>query len=56
MEETKDNECHRESLQRRRTMSCFNNTESIERIVFAVMSHLNENWMDTPFYEFTQNY
>lgn len=23
-------------------MSCFNNTESIERIVYAVISHLND--------------
>ncbi|MCS7232409.1 MAG: transposase [Elusimicrobiota bacterium] len=46
----------REVRRRTRTMSCFNNTESIERIVFAVISHLNENWGRTPIHEFTQNY
>ncbi|MDW7998079.1 MAG: transposase, partial [Thermodesulfovibrio sp.] len=46
----------REVRRRTRTMSCFNNTESIERIVFAVISHLNENWWRTPIHEFTQNY
>ncbi|GFP33510.1 hypothetical protein HKBW3S42_01846, partial [Candidatus Hakubella thermalkaliphila] len=25
-------------------MSCFNNTQSIERIVYAVLSHLNDKW------------
>jgi transposase-like protein len=46
----------REVRRRTRTMSCFNNVESIERIVFAVISHLNEKWRNTPIYEFTQNY
>jgi len=41
---------------RRRTMpmSCFNNTQSIERIVYAVLSHLNDKWRIKPLYEFTQ--
>lgn len=46
----------REVRRRTRTMSCFNNVESIERIVFAVISHLNEKWEDTPINEFTQKY
>ncbi|GAQ94634.1 transposase, Mutator family, partial [Thermodesulfovibrio aggregans] len=46
----------REVRRRTRTMSCFNNVESIERIIFAVISHLNEKWRNTPIYEFTQNY
>jgi transposase-like protein len=35
---------------RRRTMpmSCFNNIESIERIVYAVISHLNDQWGRKP--------
>ncbi len=46
----------REVRRRTRTMSCFNNVESIERIVFAVISRLNEKWRKTPIYEFTKNY
>jgi hypothetical protein len=34
-------------------MSCFNNIESIERIVYAVMSHLNDTWGRKPLKEFT---
>jgi len=36
-------------------MSCFNNVQSIERIVYAVLSHLNEQWGKKPLKEFTQN-
>ncbi len=34
---------------RRRTMpmSCFNHDQSIERIVYAVLNHLNEQWGKT---------
>ena len=41
---------------RRRTlpMSCFNNTQSIERIVYAVLNHLNDKWRIKPLKEFTQ--
>lgn len=45
----------REVRRRTRPMSCFNNTESIERIVYAVISHLNEKWRNNPLNEFTQN-
>ena len=40
---------------RRRTspMSCFNHDQSIERIVYAVLNHLNEQWGKKPLKEFT---
>lgn len=34
----------REVRRRTRPMSCFNNPASIDRIIFAVFSHLNSNW------------
>ncbi len=46
----------REVRRRTRPMSCFNNTQSIERIVYAVLSHLNEKWRIKPLNEFTQKY
>lgn len=46
----------REVRRRTRPMSCFNNTESIERIVYAVISRLNEQWGRKPLKEFTQRY
>lgn len=45
----------REVRRRSRPMSCFNNVQSIERIVYAVLSHLNEQWGKKPLKEFTQN-
>ncbi len=47
---------YREVRRRTRPMSCFNNTQSIERIVYAVLSHLNDQWGRKPLKEFTQNY
>jgi putative transposase len=44
----------REVRRRTRPMSCFNNTQSIERIVYAVLSHLNDQWGRKPLKEFTQ--
>jgi putative transposase len=44
----------REVRKRTRPMSCFNNVQSIERIVFAMLSHLNEQWGQQPLKEFTQ--
>lgn len=44
----------REVRRRTRPMSCFNNTQSIERIVYAVLSHLNDQWGRRPLKEFTQ--
>ncbi len=45
----------REVRRRTRTMSCFTNGESVERIIFGVISHLNRNWEDKPLSEFTQD-
>jgi len=45
----------REVRRRTRPMSCFNNTQSIERIVYAVLRHLNDQWGKKPLKEFTQN-
>jgi transposase-like protein len=44
----------REVRRRTRPMSCFNHEQSIERIVYAVLSHLNEQWGKKPLKEFTQ--
>jgi transposase-like protein len=44
----------REVRRRTRPMSCFNHDESIERIVYAILSHLNEQWGKQPLKEFTQ--
>lgn len=44
----------REVRRRTRPMSCFNNVQSVERIVFAVLSHLNDRWGIRPLKEFTQ--
>jgi len=43
----------REVRKRTRPMSCFNNIQSIERIVYAMLSHLNEQWGKKPLKEFT---
>jgi transposase-like protein len=45
----------REVRRRTRPMSCFNSTQSIERFVYAVMSHLNDQWGKKPLKEFTHN-
>lgn len=44
----------REVRRRTRPMSCFNNVDSIERIVYAVISHQNNKWGMHPLKEFTQ--
>jgi transposase-like protein len=46
----------REVRRRTRTMSCFTNTQSVERIIYGVISHLNKCWEDKPLIEFTQDY
>jgi transposase-like protein len=45
----------REVRRRTRPMSCFNHDQSIERIVYAVLSRLNEQWGISPLKEFTHN-
>jgi putative transposase len=44
----------REVRRRTRPMNCFNNDESIERIVFAVLNRLNNQWRTDTLKEFTQ--
>jgi putative transposase len=43
----------REVRRRTRPMTCFNNIQSIERIVYAVLNHLNSQWGLKPLKEFT---
>lgn len=45
----------REVRRRIRPMSCFTNSQSVDRIIFGVISHLNNTWKDKPLFEFTQN-
>jgi putative transposase len=45
----------REVRRRTRPMSCFQNTDSVERIIFGVISHMNEKWKEKPLKEFTHN-
>jgi len=44
----------REVRRRVRPMSCFTNSRSVDRIVYGVISHLNQSWKDKPLIEFTQ--
>jgi putative transposase len=43
----------REVRRRTRPMTCFNNQASCERIIYAVVSHLNGNWKGHPLPAFT---
>jgi len=43
----------REVRRRTRPMTCFNNQASCERIIYAVVSHLNRNWKGHPLPAFT---
>lgn len=43
----------REVRRRTRPMSCFQNTQSIERIIYGVINHLNRAWEAKPLKEFT---
>lgn len=43
----------REVRRRTRPMSCFQNKESVDRIVYGVVSHLNQAWREKPIPEFT---
>lgn len=45
----------REVRRRTRPMSCFQNSASVDRIIFGVISHLNNAWQDKPLKEFTHN-
>lgn len=44
----------REVRRRTRPMSCFTNSQSVDRIIYGVISHLNQSWKDKPLIEFTQ--
>jgi transposase-like protein len=44
----------REVRRRTRTMSCFTNERSVDRIIFGVFQHLNKSWKDKPLPKFTQ--
>ena len=44
----------REVRRRTRTMSCFTNSKSVNRIIYGVINHLNESWKDKPLPNFTQ--
>jgi putative transposase len=44
----------REVRRRTRPMTCFTNDASCERIIYAVVSHLNTSWEGKPLPEFTQ--
>ena len=44
----------REVRRRTRPMSCFKNTDSVQRIIYAIFSKLNTKWEAKPLNEFTQ--
>ena len=45
----------REVRRRTRPMSCFENTDSVERIIYAIFYRQNNLWKDDPLLEITQN-
>ena len=44
----------REVRRRTRPMSCFTNQDSVNRIIYAILTRLNNKWKDKPLVEFTQ--
>ncbi len=44
----------REVRRRTRTISCFTNGKSVDRIIYGVINHLNQTWKDKPILKFTQ--
>lgn len=44
----------REVRRRTRPMSCFTNTDSVNRIIYAILTRMNNKWKDKPLREFTQ--
>lgn len=44
----------REVRRRTKVFSCFSNTASSERIIYAIFTHLNNNWQGKPLKQFTQ--
>jgi len=47
--------CFREVRRRTNPMTCFNNPQSIDRIVFATFAHHNAQWSSRPIRHFTQD-
>ncbi len=45
----------REIRRRTRPMSCFQNSDSVDRIIYGVITHLNKNWKGKPLLEFTHH-
>ena len=45
----------REIRRRTRPMSCFQNADSVDRIIYGVIAHLNNNWKEKSLFQFTQN-
>lgn len=43
----------REVRRRTRPMSCFQNSASVDRIIYGVITHLNHTWKEKPLSEFT---
>jgi putative transposase len=43
----------REVRRRTRPMSCFQNSASVDRIIYGITSHLNKSWKEKPLLEFT---
>jgi len=44
----------REVRRRTRVITCFSNLKSCERIIYAIFTHLNNNWKERPIKNFTQ--
>jgi len=45
----------REVRRRTRPMSCFQNSASVDRIIYGVINHLNTDWKEKPLPQFTHN-
>lgn len=45
----------REVRRRTRPMSCFTNTQSVERIIYAIFSRQNSLWLEKPLFKITHN-
>jgi transposase-like protein len=45
----------REVRRRTRPMSCFQNSASVDRIIYGVITHLNKTWQEKPLAEFTHS-
>ena len=45
----------REVRRRTRPMSCFQNSASVDRIIYGVIAHLNTNWRQKPLFKSTHN-